>query len=42
MYYSKKAKNVIAIGGERLGDSSQEYEPKEILQLDKDDEVIAS
>ncbi len=40
LYYSKKEKKIIAIGGERLGDSSSEYEPKEILQLDKDDEVI--
>jgi len=40
LYYSKKEKKIIAIGGERLGDSSSEYEPKEILQLDKDDELI--
>jgi len=40
LYYSIKEKNIIAIGGERLGDSSSDYEPKEILQLDKDNEVI--
>jgi adenine-specific DNA-methyltransferase len=40
LYYSKKEKKIIAIGGERLGDSSSEYEPKEILQLDKDEEII--
>jgi len=40
LYYSKQAKNVIAVGGERLGDSSQEYKPKEILQLGTNDEII--
>lgn len=41
LYYSKTAENIIAVGGERLSDSSDEYEPKEILQLDKDGKVIA-
>ncbi|HNW98340.1 MAG TPA: site-specific DNA-methyltransferase [Bacteroidales bacterium] len=40
LYYSKKAKNIIAVGGEILDDSSSEYQPKEILQLDKDGELI--
>jgi adenine-specific DNA-methyltransferase len=41
LYYSKKTKNIIAIGGERLGDSTNEYAPKEILELDKNEEVIS-
>ncbi|WP_343703204.1 site-specific DNA-methyltransferase [Chitinophaga sp.] len=34
LYYSKKDKNIIAVGGERIGSGEDEYQPKEILLLD--------
>jgi len=34
LYYSKKNNNIVAVGGERTGNGNDEYNPKEILILD--------
>jgi adenine-specific DNA-methyltransferase len=40
LYYSKKNKNIIAIGGDRIKDFNYPYEPKNILTLDDDGSLI--
>ncbi len=39
LYYSKKEKNIIAIGGNRKNDIDFLYEPNEILQLDQNNKL---
>jgi adenine-specific DNA-methyltransferase len=36
LYFSISKNNIIAVGGERLEDSSSDYQPKEILTLDSE------
>ena len=41
LLYSKKDHRIIAVGGERVHDYSQPYEPSEILTLDQNNELLA-
>lgn len=40
LYYSKKEKNIVAIGGDRVKDFKYTYEPKNILTLGDDGSLI--
>ena len=39
LYYSTKAKNIIAVGGERIGDHTHAYKPKDILFLNNNNDI---
>ena len=41
LYFSKEKNNIIAVGGERIGDYTHPYEPKNILILDESNKVQA-
>ena len=40
LYYSKAANNIVAVGGERIGDATSEYLPKDILRL-QDGKIVS-
>ena len=40
LYYSKEENNIIAVGGARTTSADEEYQPKEVLVLDENNNVV--